>query len=236
MPEAFDFPLGCELWAPLRLTGTEKISRVSHSLAVIGRLKKDVSVAQARAEMGLIARRLEQQYPTTNEASAVLVTPLTDLTSKETGRFTLVLMGATLFVLLLACTNVSNLYLARINSKRKEFALRISLGASRARVARQVVTEGIVGGTIAGSLGLLLAYWNLGVTKASFPSQIMPVSYTHLHRQCHPYRRLPRQRRVRPCQSRLDGLYGDSGYPVSPGLYVRPAADTPLHQRASRRA
>jgi len=173
MPEAFDFPLGCELWAPLRLTGTEKISRVSHSLAVIGRLKKDVSVAQARAEMGLIARRLEQQYPTTNEASAVLVTPLTDLTSKETGRFTLVLMGATLFVLLLACTNVSNLYLARINSKRKEFALRISLGASRARVARQVVTEGIVGGTIAGSLGLLLAYWNLGVTKASFPSQIM---------------------------------------------------------------
>lgn len=169
MPSDFDYPLATEIWAPLSLSGEEKNQRAIHSLAVLGRLKPQTSVAQARAEMAAIARRIERQYPQTNEARSAAVLPLRELTNEVTDRFVLTLLGAAGFVLLLACANIANLQLARATARQKEMAIRAALGAGRFSMVRQLLAENILMALLGGGLGLFLASWNLEFSKSSIP-------------------------------------------------------------------
>jgi putative ABC transport system permease protein len=172
MPSNFDFPLGTDIWVPLAMTPAQKDDRTAHSLAVLGRLKPGVPVAQARAEMDTLSRRLEKQHPDTNEGRAGLIEPILDRINYVSDRFVLMLFGTASFVLLLACANVANLQLARIMSRQKEMAVRTALGASRLRIVRQLVVENVAIALVGGALGLLLAQWNLNYTNATVPAVV----------------------------------------------------------------
>jgi predicted permease len=166
MPDQFNLPLASELWAPLALTSQEKTERSSQQFSVLGKLKPEVSRAQAAAEMDAIARQLEMQYPRTNEGRRVQVTSLRDMMKTESDHFLLVLMCAALFVLLLACTNVGGLQVARAFSRQKELGLRSALGASTFRILRQLLTESLLIGFAGGIVGLALAAWDLSIIRS----------------------------------------------------------------------
>jgi putative ABC transport system permease protein len=173
MPDDFDYPLATELWAPLVLSGEEKSERAVHNLLALGRLKPQVSVAQARAEMSTIARRLERQFPQTNESRGARVVPLRELTNEITDHFVLTLWGAATFVLLLACANVANLQLARATARQKEIAIRGALGAGWLSIARQLLAENILMAVLGGGLGLFFAGWNLAFAKSGIPATVL---------------------------------------------------------------
>ncbi|MCU1293398.1 MAG: hypothetical protein JWP08_2248, partial [Bryobacterales bacterium] len=172
MPEEFNWPLASELWAPLALTPEERTERSHQQLLVIGQLRPGVSRTQASAEMDGIARQLESQYPRTNEERRVLVTSLRDVMKTESDHFLKVLLCAALFVLLLACTNVGSLQIARAMSRQKEIGLRSALGASYFRIFRQLLTESVVLGLAGGTLGLALAAGDLKLLRTNIPVMV----------------------------------------------------------------
>ena len=146
LPAAFEWPVGpVQLWAPLVLrSGTEAPSRTGHFLAAYARLKPGVTYEQARSEMDLMGRRLEEQYPTLSRGHGSHVAILRDELVKPVRRGLLVLATAVGFVLLIACTNVANLLIARTATRRRELAIRAAVGAARARLLRQALTESVV--------------------------------------------------------------------------------------------
>ena len=168
-----DFPAGAEIWTPLDLSSAAAMDRASHSLLVLGRLKKTTSVAQAQADLQAIAGRLGQRYPNTNGGHEVRVARLAEDAVSGTRQFVLVLMGAAVFVLLLACVNVANLQLARVSSRQKEMAVRIGLGASRWHLVRQLLIESVLLAMAGGAAGLLLANWGIGLLLRSVPPFII---------------------------------------------------------------
>ena len=138
----------------------------------IGRLKPNVTVAQARADMDAIARRLAEQFPDTNKGNGIALVPLKqDITGDtETGLY--LLLGAVGFVLLIACVNVANLLLARSTSRMREFAIRTALGASRGRCTRQLLSESVLLSVMGGLLGLLFAMWGLKGALSLLPQAL----------------------------------------------------------------
>ncbi len=169
MPSNFNFPLATDIWTPLVMTPAQKDDRTTRSLAVMGRLKDGVPVGQARAELTMLARRLEKLHPETNEGRSALITPILELTNNVTDSFSAILMATASFVLLLACANVANLQLARIMSRQREMAVRKAMGASRVRIIRQLVVENVAIALVAGVLGLALAAWNLSYMDSAIP-------------------------------------------------------------------
>ncbi len=142
----------------------------------IGLLKPGVSLAQASHEVKAISAHLAQQYPDSNEDRSMLSMRLLDSAGDDvTRRFVLMLTGATLFVLLLACANVGNLQLARAASRQREIAIRAALGAGRLQIARQMMLESIVISLVAGALGLLLASWNMAFTRGDISANILRI-------------------------------------------------------------
>jgi predicted permease len=125
----------------------------------LGRLKQDVTVAQARADMDRMAQSLATAYPDTDKGNTVRVTPLKQEMVQEIRPFLLALLAAVGFVLLIACVNVANLLLARSTVRAREFAIRAALGANQGRVMRQLLTENMLLAIAGGTLGLLLAWW-----------------------------------------------------------------------------
>lgn len=140
--------------------------RDERHLRSIARLKSGVSITQAQAQMKLIARRIEQQYPDTDTGVSVNVVPITEDTVGGIRRSLWILFGAVTFVLLIACANISNLLLAQSAVRQREITVRAALGASRWRLSRQLMTESLILSLSGGMIGLLLAYGGTNLIAA----------------------------------------------------------------------
>ena len=173
MPENFDYPLATDIWAPLAMTPQESEQRAARTLAVLGRLKAGATVAAARSAMGILAGRLEREYPQTNQSRTVAVVPLRELTNQITDRFILTLAGSAGFVLLLACANVASLMLARATARQRQSAVESALGASRMRIARLLFIESALIALMGGVVGIWLAGWDLDFSKSRVPAEVM---------------------------------------------------------------
>jgi putative ABC transport system permease protein len=171
LPPEFEAPGGpVDLWAPLVLRGgSESAPRASHYLFAYGRLKPGVAFETARSEMDAIGRQLEQQYPDLSRGHGAHVVMLRDEIVQPVRRGLVVLSVAVAFVLLIACTNVANLLLARAAGRRRELAIRAAVGAARSRLLRQALTESIVLAVVSGALGLLVASFLLRVLVTQTP-------------------------------------------------------------------
>jgi predicted permease len=158
MPESFRFPDFAQMWTPMAWTDKERAVRGEHHSVVVARLRPDVELKQAQAEMNTISSRLAQQYPDDDKGWGAVVVPLRDDLVSDVRPALLVLLGAVAFVLLIASVNVANLALARTFSRQKEIAIRTALGASSARVLRQILTESVLLALAGGALGLTYAH------------------------------------------------------------------------------
>ena len=173
MGKKFNFPVSVELWIPWTMDPQESQVRGHHYLEVLARLQPGVSIQQASAEMATISRRLSEQYPETNRGWSARVVPIKYfVTGDLTYRYTLMLMAAVGFVLLIACANVANLQFARGAARQREFAVRTALGARRGRVVRQLLTESIALSLAGAAVGLGFAEWGVELIKHYMPADI----------------------------------------------------------------
>ncbi|MFL6333874.1 MAG: ABC transporter permease [Pyrinomonadaceae bacterium] len=175
MPPAFNFPSGVDLWIPL-LTSANPRSLENRGvvyLQAVGRLKEGVTREQAAAELDTIIARLAAQYPETQAAGQrVVLTPLADYLFGDAKPALWALFGATALLLLVGAANIANLMLARATSRRRELAVRVALGATRRRLAVQLLAESLLLALAGGAVGLLLASWLLELLVALAPADI----------------------------------------------------------------
>ena len=175
MPPEFQFApfwaTKAELWAPLNLAPRAN-NRGGQSLRVFARLKPGVTPAMAQAEVATIFRRLEEEHPQTNKGLGIAVQSLHEQVVGKTRPALMILFGAVSFVLLIACANVATLMLARATSRQKEIALRTALGASSARIARQLLTESVLIALLGGAFGLFLSIAGMKALLALGPDSL----------------------------------------------------------------
>jgi putative ABC transport system permease protein len=170
LPADLDWPIGNDVWSPLALTDKERQERQERSLAVLGRIKPDISLSEAQAEMGVLGRRWAQQLPASNEGWGVKLARLPGEDEEVTRSFLLVVMGAAAFVLLVACANVASLQLARAIRRQREIALRTALGASQWRLMRQVLTESALLSLLGAALAVAVALCGVSLIMANVPA------------------------------------------------------------------
>ena len=173
MDRKFNFPVSSQLWVPLTMDPKESQIRGSHYLQIAARLKRGVSIRQASAEMTTIARRLAGQYPETNRGwGAQVISMRFFVTGDLTTNYTLMLLVAVGFVLLIACANVANLQFARGAARQREFAMRTALGANRWRIVRQLLTESLAVSLLGAVVGLGVAEWGVQLILHYMPADI----------------------------------------------------------------
>lgn len=167
MPPRFAVPgTSAELWTPLSLAGASE-DHSNRYLRVLARLAPGATPDQARLQMDVVARRLGKKHPETNGLWSVNLLPVPEMVVGSSFRLAvLALLGVVGFVLLIACANSANLQLARGAGRRREFAVRAALGATRGRIVRQLLTESLLIGLLATAAGCALAYGGLGVLRA----------------------------------------------------------------------
>jgi len=170
MPDRYE----SQIFVPMALR-PDQITHERHWMVVMGRMKPGVTLQQANADMDGVARRIAETYPASNKGWGIRVEPLkNNFTSRDTIKDLWLLMGAVGFVLLIACVNVANLLLARGTVRKKEAALRVSLGASRWQLFSQFLTEGLALALIGGALGIGLAAMLLKVIVVLLPQFSIP--------------------------------------------------------------
>ena len=173
MPQGFFFrDRTVEVWLPMAFSDFERTQRGAHFITVIGRLARTSTLAAARAEMATIAARLEEAHPRFNTGLGATVMPLHESVVGGIRPTLLVLLGAVGFVLLIACTNLANMLLARATLRERELAVRRALGAGRRRVVRQLLVESTALALLGGAAGVLLAVWGLDALLALGPDDI----------------------------------------------------------------
>jgi predicted permease len=178
MPAEFMFPGRLtRYWVPLRFTSRDLTDRTNYFLNVIGRLRAGVTIEHARAEMKSIAARLEREHPDVNKDTSATVYRLRDEIGPQSRLLLYVLVGASICLLLIACTNLASLLLTRALSCQRELAVRAALGAGWNRLARQMLTESLVLAVIGGALGVLLAVALLPLLVRLVPNSL-PVGET----------------------------------------------------------
>jgi putative ABC transport system permease protein len=173
MPRGFFFPDNqTDYWVPASFTPEDLARRTRHFLEVVARMKPGMTLERAQRDMDVIAKHLEQQYPDTNTNIGAAVVPIRKQFAGDTGTGLWVLQVAAVLVLLIACSNLANLLLARAAGRRREMAVRIALGASRGQIAAQLVTESLLLSVGGGVAGLVVGRLCWGVFKNLVPSQI----------------------------------------------------------------
>ena len=178
LPRSFEFaPQNSPLWIPLHPSGFFQ-RRSLRWLGVVGRLAPGAAPDQAKAEMEGINAQLAKAYPKENDAISVVMTPIRDRIVGKIRPLLLVLLGAVGFVLLIACANVANLLLTRSIARRKEFAVRSALGATRTDLASQLLTESLLLSFVGAAIGLIAAQWGVSLLLSAIPeSQLIAMPY-----------------------------------------------------------
>ena len=160
-----------DYWIPMQFSPEEAANRGNHFMDVVARLKPGVSIEAADSDIEAIASRLSEQYPDTNrDFSAASVVPIREQVLGDTRVQVIALMSAAAAIVLIACANLASLLLARASVRRGEYAVRLSLGATRGRLARQVLVEALCLSTAGGALGLLIP-----VLTTTFVERIVPI-------------------------------------------------------------
>src|SRR5579864_1296524 len=167
MPEGFDFPAGVAAWIPREFPLI--LSRTSHGPNCIGRVRDGIAVAQARANLSAIARRIKAQYGKDADLNDAAVVPLADAMVGDVRTALLTLLAAVGLLLLVACANVAGLLLARNSARSKELAVRVALGAGRGRLMQQFLAESFALSLAGGVLGISLAAWVVRILPAILP-------------------------------------------------------------------
>ncbi|MGH7605980.1 MAG: ABC transporter permease, partial [Gemmatimonadales bacterium] len=162
MPRGFDFPTpNADFWLPIRFDADDRANRQSHRWRVIGRLRPGVTIDQAQAELDVITAQLRRDYPAVMTGWSASVRSHRADRTRTVRPTVLMLFGVVVLVLLIACANVANLLLSRAVAREHELAIRGALGAERARVMRQLLTESLVLAGAGGLLGVFLAFWGV---------------------------------------------------------------------------
>ncbi len=172
MPPHFRFGSGAGLFVPMQ---ARQGANVDPNAEVVGRLKPGVTLAQAQAELKVIAEKYRSAFPRhMQETESIGAMPYQALFTEDVARYLWILLGAVGFLLLIACANVANLQLTRAAARQREIAVRMALGAGGGRIVRQLLTEGVLLALIGGAAGLLLAVWGTELLIAMLPKNLLP--------------------------------------------------------------
>jgi putative ABC transport system permease protein len=171
LPEGFRFPEVAELWMPMRYD-VKNQPRGNFSFPCYARMKPGVTLDQVQAELTTVAADFARQYKDTNDGVSLRARLIRDEATRESGTQVRLMLGAAVFVLLIACANVANLLLAKSAARSREIAIRTALGATRGRIVRQVLTESLLLGLAGGALGLLVGVWVNGLILGAIPVEL----------------------------------------------------------------
>jgi putative ABC transport system permease protein len=176
MPGNAKFPLGAQFWTPLVLDDAHRSDRLYEALSTVGLLRPGVTLEQSRAELNTIWSHLQQRFPEANRGWQLSVLSLRDrLVDGDSRQFAILFLCVAGFVLLIACVNVANLQFARAANRERELSVRTAVGAGRARLFRQLLTESLVLAMAGGIAGLLVAFWGVSMMRANLPPQVREI-------------------------------------------------------------
>jgi putative ABC transport system permease protein len=172
LPPTFQFAPrgGAEIWAPFVPSEAQRSRRYLHSTNVIGRLKPGVSIEQATVDLRVIGGRIAEEHSESHTGTSIRIIPLHEEIIGDVKPILLLLLGTVIFVLLIACANVASLMLVRATGRQREIAIRLALGATRWRIARQLLTESVLLALAGGLCGLLLAQLGVDALIAVIPA------------------------------------------------------------------
>src|SRR5262245_27471999 len=171
MPPGYSYPKDFDVWTPREVYPPE-VSRSAHNWSVIGRLKRDMTLEQARSDLSAIIKQIKQEHGNEADAVGIAAIPLHEFTVGDRKNLLMIVLVAVAFLLLVACANVANLLLAQVTVRQKEFAVRASLGATRVKLAMQFVIENLLMAVIAAALGVILAFWGVDVLISLNPGSL----------------------------------------------------------------